>query len=303
MKDMEFHPLPSTGDVFKEQTRTMGLALRPLGIGVAIFLVANGAFVLYRSLVDPATPAPLPTDALAWMSFVGMGLPLFLGRGSVTPFRPGLPWTLPVGRARHALIRVAAAWIWLMVGVGALLVWYVGVHLMAGSAMREPMLYLVAPFSNPRPAEPGSLPTVLWSFPWWIWLVPFLATTALYCWTSALFLATRHPGRWLMGTLLGMFLLALFANRTNFIHLFDWVDPALMGLLEGRFGFFTLTAGGAVPAAWVDLPAGGRMPMFVGMPTFGRWLVASGLWISMGIGLMCLAALRHRDGSGAWSGR
>jgi hypothetical protein len=102
---------------------------------------------------------------------------------------------------------------------------------------------------------------------------------------------------------LGIFLVALIADRANFIQYFNWVEPAFEQLIEGRFGLFTLMAGGATPSQWVDLPSGGRMPMFVGLPTFGRWIVGSSLWIGMGLGLVVLAALRHRDGSGAWSGQ
>lgn len=296
MKAPDLHPQPKTGTVLKEQTLTMGLTLRPLGIGVGILLVVNGALVLFRNLSAPSSTVLLPTDFLAWMSLIGAGLPLFMGRGSVTPFRPGLPWTLPMGRARHALVRVGAGWIWLMVAVAVILLWYVGIPLLSGGGMRESRLYLLAPFTDPRSVEPGSLPTVLFTFPWWIWLVPFLATTTFYLWASALFLATPRPGRWIAGAVLGIFLSAVIADWINLMWLADAVEPVISGLIEGRYGIWTLMAGGAVPAQWVELPTGESMPMFVGMPTLGRWVVGSGLWIGTGLALLGLAALRHWDG-------
>lgn len=302
MKDMELHPLPGTGAVLKEQIRTVGLALRPLGIGVGLLLVVFGAIPILYHLREPRPTVLLPTDFVAWMSLIGIGLPLFLGRGSVTPFRGGLPWTFPMERARHALIRMAAGWFWLMAAVAVLLIWSVVVPLLTGGAFREPTLYLVAPFNDPRPTDPTSLPTVFWSFPWWIWVVPFLAATAFYLWTSALFLAARRPGRWAAGIILGFFLLVFILDWVNLTWLLGGVEQTLERFLEARYGLMTLMAGGAVPVQGVDMPTGESMPMFVGIPTMGRWLAGSALWIGTGLGLLGLAALRHRDGSGASSG-
>lgn len=297
MRDFDLHPLPKTGSVLKEQTMTVGLALRPLGIGVGIVLVSFGAYALYDNLAEPNATVGLPADLLTYLSLVGMGLPLFVRRGSVTPFRSGIPWTLPVDRARHALIRVTGGWFWLMVAVAVLLVWSVGIPLLSGGALREPRLFLVAPFSDPRPLDPSGLPTVLWSIPWWLWLVPFPAATAFYLFTSALLLATPHPGRWVAGTILGVMLLAFITEWVNLTWLADGADAALLPVIDGRYGLSTLVTGATAAVSGVDLPTGESMPMFVGVPTFGRWVVGAGLWVSIGLATLGLAALRHRDGA------
>jgi len=302
MKDFEPHPVPATGTVLKEQTLTVGLALRPLGIGVAIVLVIFGLYGLFDNLYDATGKPPpvvvLPSDLLTYLSLVGIGLPFFIRRGSVTPFRTGIPWTLPVGRARHALLRVAGGWLWLMAAVAVFLLWAVGIPLLSGGELQEPRLFLVAPFTDPRPVDPALLPTVLWSIPWWLWLVPFPAATALYLLTSSLFLATPNPGRWVGGTFLGLLLLAIVVERANLALLSGFGEPAFKILFEGRHGLTTLITGGTAAVEGVDLPTGESLSMFVGLPTLGRWVVTAGLWIGAGLGLLGLAALRHRDGTG-----
>ena len=44
------------------------------------------------------------------------------------------------------------------------------------------------------------------------------------------------------------------------------------------------------------------MPMFVGVPALGRWVVSAGLWIGIGLATLGLAALRHRDGAAGVGG-
>jgi hypothetical protein len=173
------------------------------------------------------------------------------------------------------------------------------VPLLVGGTVWEPRLFLIAPFSDPRPLDPASLPTVLFSFPWWVWLVPFPAATAFYLWTSALFTATKHPGRWVVGMILGLSLVSITVEQWNLVWLSDATDPLLSGFFKGRYGLMNLLTGGTAAAAYgVDLPNGESLPMFVGMPTMGRWLVGSALWIGAGLAALGLASLRHRDGVG-----
>lgn len=301
MSDLKLHRLPTPGAVLLEQTRVLGLALRPLGIGVGLLLAFFGVYALYDNLIGGVHKGPpvvsLPADLLTYLSLTGLALPLFLKRGSVTPFRQDLPWTLPVDRARHALVRVAGGWLWLMAAVAVLLLWAVGIPFLSGGGLLEPELHLVAPFTVPRPLDPSSLPTVMWSIPRWLWLVPFPAATALYLFSSALSLATPHPARWIVGTGLGLLLLAAVAER---VDLTWFVDPAayvLDKLVEGRYGLSTLLTGATVAVPGVDLPTGEELSMFVGLPTFGRWIAASALWITAGLAGLGLAALRHRDGA------
>jgi len=298
MKDLGLHPLPKPGAVLKEQTLTVGLALRPLGIGVGVVLVIFGAYGMYDNMVEPNAIVMLPRELLLYLSLVGIGLPLFASRGSVTPFRSEIPWTLPVDRARHALMRVTGGWFWLMVAVAVLLVWAVGIPLLSGGSLIEPRPFLVAPFSDPRPLDPASLPTVLWSVPWWLWLVPFPAATVLYLFTSALFLATPRPGRWVAGTILGLLLLAFITERADLAWFSSHADAALWPVINGRYGLSTLMTGATAAVAGVDLPTGESMPMFVGAPTFGRWVASAGLWTGLGLVALWSAALRHRDGAG-----
>jgi hypothetical protein len=274
-----------------------------LGIGIGILLIVFGVYGLYDNLIGGVHKGPpvvmLPADFLWYLSLVGIGLPLFVRRGTVTPFRSGLPWTLPVARARHALLRVTGGWFWLMVSVAVLLLWGVGVPFLSGGALQEPQLHLVAPFTDPRPLDPSSLPTVLWSIPWWLWLVPFPAATALYFLTSALFLATPHPGRWVVGTVLGVLLLAFLADWINLMWLLDPLAVVINSITAGRYGLSTLVTGATAAIPGVDLPSGQDAPMFVGLPTFSRWLVSTCIWNGVALALLGLAALRHRDGAGA----
>jgi len=260
-------------------------------------LVIFGAYGLYDNMVEPNAVVMLPADLLLYLSLVGIVLPFFASRGSVTPFRSEIPWTLPVDRARHALLRVTGGWVWLMFAVAVLLVWALGIPLLSGGTLVEPRPFLVAPFTDPRPLDPSSLPTVLWSVPWWLWLVPFPAATAFFLFTSALVLATPRPGRWIAGTFLGLLLLAFITERADLTWLSSGADAVFQTVIDGRYGLSTLVTGATSAVSSVDLPTGESLPMFVGMPTLGRWVVSAGLWVGLGLATLGLATLRHRDGT------
>jgi hypothetical protein len=297
MKNLDLRPTPTLRRVLVEQIRVVGPSLRGLGI-------ALGAFLAMGTIMILLTPDPNPIRfelnyfVFGVLAFIGATLPLFLWWGPMSPFQPGFPWTLPVERARHTLARVAAGWVWLMAGVAVFVLWTASNSLLSGGALVAFEIWMVAPHRG-APVDlidPATLPTMVWAQPGWFFLVPFVAATVVYLLASALFLATRYPGRWIAGTLLGTFLLALLVEWADLGWLSDALDPPLSAVLVGWYGLTTFIGGGTFEATVTRGPTGELMPVWMSVPTFGRWAISAALWTPAAFAALGLAILRHRDG-------
>jgi hypothetical protein len=129
-------------------------------------------------------------------------------------------------------------------------------------------------------------------------VVPFVGATGVYLLTSALFLITRHPGRWVVGTILGVLIGSLIAARADLHWLDNMAGSALDSLLGGRYGLSTFIGGGTFEASATQLPSGRQAMVWMSLPTFNRWAIAVALWTTAAFAALGLAVFRHRDGRG-----
>ena len=85
-------------------------------------------------------------------------------------------------------------------------------------------------FSSPASGtlSPTAVETVLWTPVPLLWLAPFTSATATYLLASALGLATRHPLRWIAGSVIGVFLVFGVGDAANAV----WLSNAFERLVE-----------------------------------------------------------------------
>ena len=299
MKKMDLHPTPTLRAVLVEQFRIVGFALRPLGIIFGALFALGTILILVNRPADPVS-FDLNYFNLSVMASIGFAIPLFLWRGLESPFRAGFPWTFPVERAQHALARVGAGWAWLMIAVAVFILWQVVNTLLSGGALAGAETWLLAaPAGTVEDRmDPATMTSVVWSQPGWMFVVPFVGTTGVYLLTSALFLTTRYPGRWIVGTVLGTLVLSLFTHRAGLQGLDDLAGSALDSLLGGWYGLSTFVGGGTFEASATFMPSGEEVFVWLSLPTFSRWAIAVGIWMPAALVAVGLAVFRHRDGRG-----
>ena len=285
---------PALPRVATTQLKAVGLAVRR-PVVVAALLLAAGKLVqgfLARSYGETLVLGYL--DELGVLAGIAAFVfPILVWKGEDT-FGFSTLWTLPVDHARHALVKVAAGWVWTMgltIGFGLLMLLPV---VITGGAFVEEITPLLV-----DPATPSGFREVDWSTPWWWWLLPFGAASATYLLGSALVLATRHPGRWIAGTVLGLLVLALLGEEGRI----EWMDRLFETLLFtvglGRYGVETLLSSGMETIQLpVDPPSGEDAIAWRELPSLTRWATAWLLWTAIGLAGLAAATWRHRERSG-----
>jgi hypothetical protein len=99
----------------------------------------------------------------------------------------------------------------------------------------------MARWSNgPRRLNPAALETVRWTPKPLLWLAPFTSATATYLLASALALATRHPLRWIGGSVIGLYIVYGVGDAANAMWLGNILEPLLESVFEGPYGFDAL---------------------------------------------------------------
>jgi hypothetical protein len=285
--------------VLGAEWRAAGVALRPL---FAVVGVLGAALLLLSGLAalrDGKGVHLVPTYALL-SALVGGLVPIAVWRGEYRVRRSYLA-SLPVDRAGHVLLKVAAGWGWLLLLTAAFLLGLCALALATGGTvgvdelrvMRRDLPGGVLPVGV-LPADVGRLAR-RWSTPGWHWASFFTGATAAYLLGSAVVLAGSRARRWLGGlAVLAAFGVVLAGQGAGVGGVGDWMMRGVEVLVEGRYGAKTLfllgdedllrTAAGQEYWVWGDLP------------TPGAWALTALLWI--GAPLIGVVAAARREGEG-----
>jgi hypothetical protein len=174
-------------------------------------------------------------------------------------------------------------------------------HLSGGRALPPETLHL-APFEvvAAGPLDPAALRTVRWAPGPLIWAVPFTAATASYLLASALALGSRHPLRWVIGTVLSYVLSSVASEAASAQLGVGWLADApgrlLRLLVDGRYGLDALlTARIESLSNPATLTTGERAVVWWGVPDLAHWRTATLLWTGAGLLALWAAASRHRE--------
>jgi hypothetical protein len=295
MTSTTFHSAPRTRDVLLAQIRVVGLA--PQGPALAAMAVAALATLLItiESLKTGQVIAFHPEHQML-PGIVGLLLPILVWRGEER-FGPGFLWTLPVDRWRHALAKVLAGWVWLIGGVALFVLWSLAVTFLSGGNIYAEEILRVLGSSSSGTLGPEAVKTVRWTPEPLLWLSPFTSATAMYLLASALALATRHPLRWIAGTVIAFYIVCGVGETANVSWVVNSLEPLIESLFEGPYGLDALlTARTTFLNNEATLSNGDRVTVWRALPDVGQWATATLLWTSAGLVSLLAAASRHREG-------
>ena len=201
-------------------------------------------------------------------------------------------WSMPVDHRRHALLKVAAGWVWLLAILGAALVWATLTTLVSGGSLGvdEARLLVLDP-AGAIAGTPGAVESVNWTTPWWEWAFPFTSATAAYLLASTLILATARPVFWAAGLwVAGMLVFGAGALALDSGDIWDigWIERA------ARFAAWSWYVGADSFTRWLPLPAGGGRVWTI-LPTASMWAASAAFWISLGLAGVLVASGRPRN--------
>ena len=293
MTDSTVGRIPAMKAVWMEQLRVVGLAIRReaalAGLVVALASLAVIAISrlpvlqaifnedMHRLVFDPAETPWMFLPVLA-----ALLLPLVVWKGE-RRFGDTPLWSMPVDHRRHALLKIAAGWVWLMAILGAAFVWATLTTLVSGGALGvdEVRLLLLDP-ARASAGTPGSMESVSWATPWWQWVLPFTSASAAYLLASTLVLSTARPVFWAVG----LWFAGAVVLGIGEIWDIDW--------MQRTSEFVAWYIGGESFARGVQLPTG-RAVAWTLLPTVQMWMVLSAFWISLGLVGVLVASGRPRN--------
>jgi hypothetical protein len=242
MTEVTLHPAPRWRAVLLQQIRIVGSSLGREALVVAIVLAIGTAMVvgeIARGGLGFDSDETFPTALISFL------LPFAVWRGEKR-FGPAFLWTLPFDRRRLALARVFAGFVWLMASLAFFILWLLALGLLAH-------------------ASPARM----------VARIPFLATTAMYLFGSALVLGLRHPLRWLLGTVGVLFLTGTLSEVLSQPGDGEWQ------YIPGAAAFFSAVEHAA--AALLTLPDS------------AQWALAAFLSLGAGLAALWAAASRHKE--------
>jgi hypothetical protein len=260
MTSIALHPTPTWRAVLREQIRAVALASqRPAKMALAVIAGFAASGIWYALYLGPrhgpGYSYPPGLEALALV--IAVLLPALVWGGEDWPHR-AYHWSMPVDRTTHALTKVFAGWVCLMIAVATLI---------ASAAV---LLWLTNVVARSHVDQ---------GIPVWEWAMPFPAVTVIYGLISAPIVGSRYPARWLLGV---AFAYTAANSVATMFHL-QRLGRALEAIGAGYASF------GSAVLGWVTVASPGQMPT----PSAARWLSASLLWIAIATTAVVVAA-HHR---------
>lgn len=297
MTSSPFHSVPRTGAVLLAQIHAVGFAPRGPALAAMAVVALAALLISIESLKKGEVIAFHPEHHML-PGIVGFLLPILVWRGE-DRFGAGFLWTLPVDRLRHALAKVFAGWVWLMGGVVLFVLWSLALTLLSGgNILAEEALRVLGSHSLPasRTLDPAALQTIRWTPHPLLWLAPFTSATATYLLASALALGTRHPLRWIVGSLIGFYIVSGVGEAANAVWFGAVFEPLLDSVFEGPYGLDALlTARTTLLSIEATLSTGDTVAVWRALPNVGQWAAATLLWTGAGLVTLWAAASRHRE--------
>lgn len=297
MTSAELHHPPRPGEVMREQLKVTALSLRLPAIALAAIAAVVTMLVVADFLRGHGGVEFAPELSLI-PAFAGALLPIAVWQ-SERRFGPGFLWTLPVDRTRHALTKVFAGWLLLMLAVTGFVLWLLILSLITkGNISGDGMIRLL-PTSVVPPAEtldPSMLRVVRWVPQRMLWLASFFAATGAYALASAIALGFRYPFRWIIGAVASVYLVAAVGQGVADDQFWILSSKVMRTLFEGRYGIDALMSARTESLkTLVTLSNGQTVSVWRGLPVVSDWIIATLLWTGLGIAGLIVALMRHRE--------
>jgi len=297
MTSQELHRLPRSSKVIREQLEVTALSLRipsivVAGLAALATILAVTDFMRGRGGVEFAPALSLIP------AFAGALLPVAIWQGEKR-FGTGLLWTLPVSRTHHAVAKILAGWLLLMIAVTGFVLWLLILALITKGNITGDEIIRLLPTSDIPPAgtlDRSLLRTVRSVSQPILWLVPFFAATGTYALSSAIWLGLRYPFRWIIGAIAGLFLIAAVSQGIESEKFWLLTGRFVNALFEGRYGLDALlSARTRSLETLVRLTDGSTVSVWRGLPAASDWIIATLLWTGLGLASLSAAIMRHRE--------
>lgn len=294
MSDAALHYTPRPSRVFLAQLHLIAANLRRPALGAAGLVTLGTVFLVIDAAGDDGRRIAFHPEYSVLPGLLGLLFPVGVWLGNDRA-GTGYFWTLPVDRRIHALVRVAAGWVWLIGAVALFVAWLLTLSFATGGNVLGEETRLVLPsFSFSTGAfEPSAVQGVQQTLTALLWLVPFTSATTAYLFANALALGTRHPARWIVVAVFVFFLAVAIADA---VQAASSLDRVLDAVLRGPYGIDALlTARTESLQVSATLTTGESVVVWRALPSINHWVTATALWMSAGAVLLWLAASRHRE--------
>ncbi len=286
-------PAPRAAAV--EQARVVGLAVKWEVLAIcallAFGLLAVPIMEMFETYIDGEPMTALNPADLGFLAvMLALVMPLGVWKGE-SRFGESQLWLLPVDHARHARMKVATGWLWLMavVAVGLLSICGMVLMLEDGQLGLDVTRTLLADRAGVTAGRPDALREVAWSTPWWQWLIPFTAATATYLAATALWVGVKRPLWWVGGIWIFTMAFAIVGESGRI----DWATASYEGFMATLDTLFT--GGNDSLRTSVQLPSQDWTRVWTAMPGPGRWIAMTSGWIGAGLLAVWAATGRHRE--------
>jgi hypothetical protein len=237
-------PTPRLGAVFREQVRTVALALRPEAVAAAVVLAGAWIEFAWVETAHGSDPEIWVAPGGFWPVVVAaLILPLSVWRGE-SPTERDYHRAMPIDARAHALARCGAGMVWVVATGCIYFAWMRALGKATGGGLG---MYGDA----------------------WRWLAPPTAILCTYLLGSALCLLSNRAWAWGIGAMAYIVLAMAESSPYGVSDVpIDWVFAPLFG----RLGLWGLATGIVRFPHVYHLPRG---------PAFTDWLPVAWLWLSV----------------------
>ena len=290
------HRPPRLAQVIREQIRATALSLRIPGI-IGGVLAALATFLAFADFIRGRGGVEFAPELSLIPAFAGVILAVTAWLGEKRR-NAGFFWTLPVDRSQHALAKVVAGWIILMIAVTAFVLWLLILSLITKGNITGDEIVRLLPqgYTDGQAVSPSMLRTVRWVPMPVLWLTPFFAATGMYAIASAIMVGIKNPLRLIAAGIAGALLLAAVGQGLESEVYWQKLGTVINAVMRGKYGLDGLMSAGAESLKTaVTLTNGELASVWHGLPSIRNWIIATILWTGLGLAGLIAALWRHRE--------